>query len=176
MFLFKNIGNFNDVGDYLPIVNAVINTDLLVIFLLYHRFFKSSSLKKWYKNYQLSAVIADVLIIVIGIIIARYIYTYFLRISSFSIWKFIGIALLVQITHDILFYLFFNTTPIGYSQILDFFKGYAKEMGGYAIFGDSCMMIFACLLSSYFASMSLNTNIIILIFSVYLVPYMINME
>ena len=53
-------------------------------------------------------------------------------------------------------------------------KDYAVEVGGGAILGDSFMMILACLLSSYFAVYSLNTNIIILILSVYFIPYMIN--
>ena len=53
-------------------------------------------------------------------------------------------------------------------------KDYAVEVGGGAILGDSFMMILACLLSSYFAVYSLNTNIIILILSVYFIPYMTN--
>ena len=58
--------------------------------------------------------------------------------------------------------------------MLDFFKDYAREVGVGAILGDSFMMILACLLSSYFATYSLNGNVIILIFSLYFIPYMIN--
>lgn len=58
--------------------------------------------------------------------------------------------------------------------MLDFFKEYAIEVGGGAIVGDSFMMIIACLLSSYFSTYSLNTNLIILIVSLYFFPYMIN--
>ena len=58
--------------------------------------------------------------------------------------------------------------------MLDFFKDYAKEVGGGAILGDSFMMIIACLLSSHFAIYSLNTNIIVLVLSCYFIPYMIN--
>jgi len=58
--------------------------------------------------------------------------------------------------------------------MLDFFKDYAKEVGVGAILGDSFMMILSCLLSSHFATYSLNTNIIILVVSVYFLPYMIN--
>jgi threonine/homoserine/homoserine lactone efflux protein len=60
--------------------------------------------------------------------------------------------------------------------MLDFFKEYAKEVGAGAIIGDSFMMILACLLSSNFATYSLNTNIIALVISIYFVPYMINYE
>ena len=60
--------------------------------------------------------------------------------------------------------------------MLDFFKNYANEVGAGAIIGDSFMMILACLLSSNFATYSLNTNIITLVISLYFVPYMINYE
>lgn len=170
--IFQDISNFNNVSDYLPILNGCINADLIIIFLLYHGVFKSYYLKKWYKKYQLSAVIADVLILVIGIIIARYLYKYFF--GAFNIWKFTGLAVIIQIIHDILFYWFFKTIPRGYNSMLDFFKEYANEVGVGAILGDSFMMILATLLSSHFATYTLNSNIIVLIFSMYFVPYMIN--
>jgi len=168
----NNISNFNKISDYLPILNGCINADLIIIFLLYHGIFNSFYLKQWYKKYQLSAVIADVLILVIGIILARYFYKYFF--DAFNIWKFTGLAVSIQIIHDILFYLFFKSVPTGYNAMLDFFKDYAKEVGGGAILGDSFMMIIACLLSSHFAIYSLNTNIIVLVLSCYFIPYMIN--
>jgi uncharacterized protein YacL len=172
--IFKDISNFNNVNDYLHILNGSLNADLIIIFLLYHGVFNSSLLKKWYKKYQLSAVIADVLILVIGIILARFFYKYFF--TSFNIWKFTGLAVIIQIIHDVLFYWFFKTVPRGYNDMLDFFKDYASEVGVGAILGDSFMMIIACLLSSYFATYSLNSNLIILIVSLYFFPYFINYD
>jgi len=172
--MFKDISNFSNVNDYLPILNGSITADLTIIFLLYHGVFKSYYLKKWYKKYQLSAVIADVLILVIGIILARFFYKFVFPLQGFSIWKFTGLAVIIQIIHDILFYLFFRSIPTGYNAMLDFFKAYAREVGAGAILGDSFMMIIACLFSSYFATYSLNSNLIILIVSLYLFPYMIN--
>lgn len=172
--MFKNISNFANINDYLPILNGSLNADLIIIFLLYHGIFKSSLLKIWYKKYQLSAVIADTLILVIGIILARFFYKFVFPNEGFNIWKFTGLAVTIQIIHDILFYWFFKSIPRGYNAMLDFFKDYAREVGIGAILGDSFMMILACLLSSHFATYSLNSNIILLIFSLYFVPYMIN--
>jgi hypothetical protein len=115
------------------------------------------------------------LILFIGIIIARFLYKYLFG-TTFSIWKFTGLAVCIQIIHDVLFYLLFKNTPVGYNAMLDFFKGYAKEVGSGAIIGDSCMMILACLLSSHFATYSINLNIILLVISSYFIPYMINYE
>ena len=46
--MFKNIANFNNVNDYLPLFNAVLITDLFVILLLNTGVIKSQVLKKWY--------------------------------------------------------------------------------------------------------------------------------
>jgi len=172
--IFNNISNFTNVNDYLPILNGALNADLIILFLLYHGLIKSIYLKKWYKSFNLSATIADILILMIGIIIARFVYSYIF--SDFNIWLFTGLAVVIQITHDILFYLLFNNIPKGYNYMLDFFKLYAKEVGVGAILGDSFMMILACLLSSYFATFSLNVNIITLVISFYFLPYMIYYE
>ena len=172
--IFKDITNFTNVNDYLPILNGCINADLIIIFLAFHGVFKSNYLKKWYKKYQLSAVLADVLILFIVIILVRLLYKYLF--TSFSIWKFTGLALVIQIIHDILFYFLFSSVPQGYNSMLDFFKMYAKEVGAGAIIGDSFMMILSCLLSSHFATYNVNYNVIILVISLYFFPYMINYE
>ena len=172
--IFGDISNFSNVNDYLPILNGCLNADLIIIFLVFHKIFNSFYLKKWYKTFKLSAVLADVLILVIGIIIARFLYKYIF--SDFNIWKFTGLAVCIQIIHDILFYLFFTSVPRGYNFMLDFFNSYAKEVDAGAIFGDSFMMIIACLLSSHFATLGTNRNIILLIISLYFLPYVINYE
>lgn len=168
--MFKSISNFNNTSDYLSILNGALITDLCVIFLLIFGFIKSKVLIEWYRKYNLSAVIADVLIIVIGIIMARFAYPYVFGVK-FSLIKFIGLAVIIQILHDILFYYMFKLVPRGKNMMLDTFKDYANEVGFKAVISDSLMIISTCLLSSYFVSLNLNTNIIILILSVYILPY-----
>jgi uncharacterized protein YacL len=169
--IFQNISNFNNIKDYLPILNGCIIADLIVLILLFNGFFPSNYLKKWYKNYHLSACIADVLILFIGIIITRFFYR--LIFNKFNIIYFTILALIIQVIHDILFYLFFMNLPNRYNFMLDFFKLYAKEVGPNAILGDSFMMLVTCLFSSYFATLTINTNIIYLVLLCYLIPYMI---
>jgi len=171
---FSDISNFNSTEDYLPILNGCIGADLFILFFLFHNIaFQSKYLKLWYKKFSLAAALADVLILMIVIIIARFFYRYIFK--EFSILKFTGLAVAIQIMHDILFYLLFRSTPIGYSYILDFFKKYAGEISYGAIIGDSVMMIFACLLTSYMATFEININIITLIVSLYFYPFMLYM-
>jgi hypothetical protein len=169
--MLKNIADFNNINDYLPLFNAVLITDLFVILLLNIRVIKSQVLRKWYSQYNLSAVIADVLIILIGLIITRAIYYYVF--DSFSIIKFITLAVIVQITHDILFYVFFSNIPKGVNKMLDTFKDYANDVSYKAILADSGMMIMASLIASYLVNKNTNTNIIVLISFVYILPYLL---
>ena len=169
--MFKNIANFSNTSDYLPLLNGVLITDLFVILLLNTQIIKSNVLRTWYAKYNLSAVIADVLIILIGLIITRAIYYYVF--NTFSLLRFVLLAVIVQVIHDISFYVFFKSIPRGVNHMLDTFKDYANEVSYIAIFADSGMMILACLISSYRANQSLNTNIIVLILFVYLLPYLL---
>lgn len=169
--MFKNIANFNNVNDYIPLFNAVLITDLFVILLLNTNVIKSHVLREWYDKYNLSAVIADVLIILIGLIIVRAIY--YSVFNEFSIIKFAFLAVVVQMIHDILFYIFFTNVPRGINQMLDTFKDYADEVSYKAILSDSGMMIMSSFIASYLASQSANTNMIVMIASLYIMPYFI---
>ena len=169
--MFHNIADFNNTHDYLPLFNAVLITDLFVILLSNMSIIKSEVLRKWYSQYNLSAVIADVLIILIGLIITRAIYYYIF--DKFSILKFVIIAVIVQIIHDILFYIFFRNIPRGVNKMLDTFKDYATDVSYKAILADSGMMIMSCLIAFYLVNKNTNTNIIVLISALYLLPYLL---
>jgi hypothetical protein len=166
---FADISDFSKTDDYLPIVSAVLGTDLLIIFLMNQGLIRSKVLKQWYKLFGLSAILADVLIVVLGIILARFLYSFLF--SSFSLWLFIGLVVGIQIIHDVLFYVFFSSIPRGWNKVIDIFKDYAKEVGIYAIVGDSLMVIMSCVGASTLATVSMNLNIIRFIFILYLVPY-----
>jgi len=169
--MIKNIGDFNNTNDYISILSAVIITDLIVILLLNLNLIKTKSLKKWYNTFNLSAVIADVLIIVLVLILSRYLY--YKIFKEFSIIKFILLALSLQISHDILFYIMITLIPKGSNRIIDVFKEYSNEVSYFAIIADSIMMISSSLLAYYFVNLDMNTNIIILIITIYIIPYII---
>ena len=170
--MLKDISNFSNLNDYLPILNGAVLSDIIIIFILYYTpFFNSKYLMKWYETYRLSGIIADVFIIIIGFVITRYIYS---RLNlEWNPLKFLLLYLIVQITHDFLFYLFFNSVPRGLNRMLDLFKDYAIEVSYKAILGDSFMIIIAVIAAMIFANFSLNTNIIILVVLIYLIPFVL---
>lgn len=168
----NSIADFNNIDDYIYMFNGSILAELIIIIIVYYtKYFNSKILINWYENYRLSAVIADIFILVIGMIITRWIFTkYNLK---YTLIKFLSIILIVQIVHDILFYLFFKNVPIGKNNMLDLFKKYASEVGYKAILGDSFMIVIAVLSTLYFSNKDKNTNIIYLITMIYLIPYII---
>jgi hypothetical protein len=169
--MFNNIANFNNINDYLPLLNGVLITDLFVISLLNTKVINSNVLRKWYAQYNLSAVIADVLIILIVLIITRFLYYFIFK--KFSILKFILLAIVLQVIHDILFYVFISNVPRGMNRMIDTFKDYANELSFRAILADSGMMTMASLIAYFLVNQNTNTNIIVLISSLYLLPYLL---
>jgi uncharacterized protein YacL len=169
--MFENIANFSHTSDYLPILNSVLITDLFVILLMNLNIIKSRVLKEWYDKYNVSAIVCDILIIFIGIIIARYLY--YKIFKSYSLYKFVGLAVCIQVIHDILFYQVVKSIPRGAIRMVDTFKDYGKEVSYKAILSNSGMMIMASILSSYLIGKNLNTNLIVLIVSMYSMPYLL---
>jgi hypothetical protein len=168
--MFKDISGFDNINDYLPIITAILIVEIMVIMLTYSNML-GKNLKLWYQQFLLSALLADVLIIFLGVILARAIYYYIF--DKFSIINLILIILVIQIVHDILFYLIIITIPRGSNKMIDLFKDYADEVSYRAILGDSMMIIATGLIASYLANFDANINIIISAVLIYLLQYIL---
>lgn len=166
-----NISNFNNTKDYLPIITGALIVDLVIILLAVISIINSKSLNNWYNQFGPSAVLADVLSIVIGIILARFLYPFIFK--KYSLLQFLFLTVLIQITHDLLFAILFNSIPRGNSNILDVFKDYALEVGFKILLIDAAMMISTIILSSYLSKFNSNTIIILFIIILYISPYLL---
>ena len=179
-YVLSNIGikptsNFMNDSELLPIVTANLWVDLVIIFIAMSGIiFTGKTLKLWYKKYRLSAIIADMFSIILGMILLRYI-VYKLNIKV-NLFTFILLGIGLCIIHDILFYLLFKNIPRGSNNMLDFFKDYAKDLGSTAIIGDVILVINAIILSALLNTKSKKTNIITLFIGFYLIPYIIYMK
>ena len=101
-----------DLSDYKyfpQILVAVLIVDPIVIFLV--RFFPGfwgSTINVWYDRFGLSAVIADVLVIVLGFMLAQYVYKNYLHDTyGWNPLVFGGLLVCVQVLHDLLFFITF---------------------------------------------------------------------
>ena len=167
--------NYNNKFEYIPIITANIYADLFIIFVTFAKIYINiKSLRDWYKKYRLSAMIADILIGVLYILLGRYlVYNSGLQVG---LTAFAAICVFIQIIFDFLFYILFTIIPKGSNDMLDFFKGYSKEVGAGALLGDSFLVIMAVVISALLNQSSYDTNIVFLIISIYLTPYFIYMK
>ncbi len=169
--VFGDISNSNNTNDFLPIFNSVILVELFIVLAAFS-FLKSDTLKKWYSDYKLSALIADVLIIIIGFIIARALYSKIF--NEFNIFKFLLLILAIQIIHDIILYFaVIKPFPRGSNEIIDLFKDYSDAVSYKAIIGDSVLIILSVFFASIFKNYSNNANIIMIILSIYFLVYIV---
>lgn len=159
-------------SSYLPILNGILVTDLVIVLLTLAGFFASKYLTDYYRTYGVTAILLDVLIIAVGFVIARVIYP--MIFASWSIWKFVTLLLVIQVVHDVLFYLFIKSVSYGKHPLIDMLKRYAGEVRGGAILGDSFMMVLAGLLAYWLTSLDMNTNIATLIIAGYVTLFAVH--
>jgi hypothetical protein len=167
--------NYNNKFEYIPIITANIYADLFIIFITFAKIYVNiKSLDGWYKKYRLSAMIADILIGVLYMLLGRYlVYKMGLKLG---LTAFTALCVAIQIFFDFLFFIFFTIIPKGSNDMLDFFKVYSKEIGASALLGDSFLVIMAVIISALLNQSSYDTNIVLLILSIYLAPYFIYMK
>lgn len=164
-----NISNFSNNNDILPIFLAVAIVDLVVILIAKYSNLFGKQINVWYDKLGMTAVILDIFIIVIGLLITRWIFSFFN--IAFTPLKFITVAVIVQIIHDLSLYYFFIKPHKGGNLVFDLYKSYANENGGKIIFADAGMVISSILLAMYFKNIPSHTNIALLILVTYLLPY-----
>ena len=116
------------------LLSAVAWVDFLVI-VLSKVFPLTKTLGTWYAEFGLVAIGSDILIIVLGIALAM------LLFPGYSGLPLIGVAVGIQLIHDILFYVaVIQGVPSGHNQILDLFKKYAAEGSWKILIADAAMV------------------------------------
>ena len=153
-----------------------------MIFLFLFRFTRSPltgrAINQWYTNLRWSAVILDIISVLIGFYIAKFIYEYLVvkgyLTTKYELGKFLGIVLMVQIIHDFSFYAFvIKPTPMGRSLVMDEFKRYAKSVRTGAVIGDSLMYLLGTPLLFYLTTVRNDINVFSSLVSLYLVGYFV---
>lgn len=175
----KNIGYFGEATDLWYIIVAVLVIDVLVIFLT--RYFPAtmgSNLNRWYTTFGLNAVLADVLIIVLVFLVARYVYTNYVEPSLaervWSPWIFIGLFVALGVVHDFGFYKMIQSMSRGTNSMIDLFKDYAEAGGFNIVFGDGLMVAGSGLLAMILKGQPDHVTGFIGVLAAYCVPYILH--
>jgi hypothetical protein len=126
--------------NWLALFTATAWVDFAVI-VLSKIFPLTKALGDWYRDFGLVAVGSDILIIVLGIALAQ------LLFPGISGWNLVGVSVVIQVIHDVLFYLgVIRGVPDGQNKIIDLFKRYAAEGSWKIILADSAMVASSVLL------------------------------
>jgi len=155
---------------------SITIVDLIVLFLIrYFPDFWGKSINVWYNNFGLSAVLADVLSIFLGFLIAEFLYNRFVMPRyGWNFLAFIGVLLGVQLIHDLFFYLcVILPIPKGHNAMIDTFKEYADFGKQKILFADSGMMIGSALIATYLSTLPTEATVFIGGLAVYAIPYIL---
>jgi len=173
-----DIGNYKQVFDLVYILIAVLIVDVAVIFLVrYSPEIFGSVLNKWYDIFGLNAIIMDVGIIFVGFLVARYLYTGYVKEKfadgKWCPYKFVATLVGVQVVHDLLFYYgIVNPIPRGHNSVIDIFKDYAVA-GPKIVGGDAVMMVASAGIAMLLKSQPLHLVASVGSLIVYAAPYIL---
>jgi uncharacterized protein YacL len=147
------------------IAAAIVDFTTIVI----SKFFNmGKSLDKWYAKFGMTAVLSDVLVIVLGVQLAL------LLEPKAGVFYLMVIAVSIQVVHDILFYLLvIKTVPSGQNEMIDLFKEYANENSWKIIVYDSAMVASTVFLANYLSNLQETTVSFVGLLTVYGLTYII---
>ena len=173
---WADISEYEEINDWVYIFIGILVTELIVLFAV--RLFPEvfgKYLNIWYNRFKLSAVIADIFIIALGIGVTRYVYTEFIYPKhDWNPLYFTATSVFVQVLHDLLFYLgVIQQVPKGHNAMIDVFKEYASVGGTRALLGDSALMISSVGLAMIFKGMEAHMTAFIGILALYAIPYIL---
>jgi hypothetical protein len=155
---------------FLPLLNAALATDLIWIALFLFGIIPSFYLGEWYRSFGIGAFLSDVLILMIGVLIAYYLYPYVF--GTYRLVNFAILAVGVQLVHDLLFGLLLPTRVS--SPILRIFQRYISEHGFKILVADALMILSTVGLERILSnSLSSTQQILVLIGLGYLTPYLV---
>jgi len=173
---WEDISEYQNIYDWVYIVVAVLIVETIVICLV--RYFPDvfgKALNVWYNRFKLSAVLADVLIILIGFGISRYAYTEFIYPTYDWNPLYFGITTVItQLIHDVGFYFgVIRPIPQGQNAMMDVFKDYSNEVGGKILFGDSMMVIGSTILAMILKGSQPHVVASVALITAYVIPYIL---
>lgn len=170
MKILKNISNYENEEDYLAIFNSALLVQLHVVYSVLQSYIKRNYQKEYFKKLGILTIFLDVSLLMLVIVAARSIYTYFF--NEYHIYIFLVIVCLVQITLDVFVHYFTYYIPKGFNGIIDIMKYHNKELGLFKIiYQNIIIIVITLLLACNFATLSLNLNIIFMLINLYLIPF-----
>jgi hypothetical protein len=173
-----NLSEFKDLTHIPYFLAGILLVDVVALFLT--RYFPEKvggeSLNDWYDNFGLEGVIADVFVILLGFLIAQYVYSAYIGPAyGWNPLMFVALLVGVQLVHDVAFYQgIIKQVPVGMNSMMDTYKKYAAENGGLILLGDAFLMIGSAGAIFTLESMPPFAAAAVACLTVYALPYILN--
>lgn len=149
----------------LEITSAVVWVDFFTILLSKYRGL-GYSINEWYSEFGIMAIISDCLVIILGIMIAYFIF------PKGDMITILLTAIIIQLVHDYLFYIgIILPIPLGHNRMIDLFKKYSNENSWKILVADSLMIGSSVLFAHYLETLSQDVTLFIGLLGVYALTY-----
>jgi uncharacterized protein YacL len=153
--------------DILSVCVAAIWVDFVTISLS-KVFDFGETLKRWYREFGPVAVVNDTLVIVLGILVAEFLF------PKASLPFMVVAVIVIQVVHDVLLnVLVIQKVPAGANRMLDIFKDYVHENSFKILIADAVMISSAIAFSRYLHTLPRNVMAFIGLLGVYSMTYII---
>jgi len=173
----SDIGDYKKTEDFYVLGNASLFTIFLSVTAARLGNVGGIYLNNYFDVFGLEGILSNVMLIVILLQIARYIYTsaYGSNGKEWSPFVFICIIAAVQLVYDLIFYFsLLNSLPDGKNDMLDVLKKYAKDNSTKALGGHVAVLILTALVAMIMKNMSDLQLLIIPAVLLFLLPYVLS--
>lgn len=148
--------------DLLSLATAAIWIEFLTVTVSRY-VFKGAAIREWYTQFQIVAVLSDILSVMIGILLATMLFP---KTNLFIA------AIGVQVLHDLFFgSVVLNMIPTGHNTMIDVFKKYAAESSYGILIADGIIISSTVLLMNYLISFNKQTLTFLALVGVYSLTY-----
>jgi hypothetical protein len=172
---YADISNYYKISDYLPILNGCINSELTVMYIAYCTLIltigNTDALKIWHEKYTFTLSIWSITTMMTIIVLTRLFYT--MLFNEFTIYKFTILSVIIQAVYNLLYYLLFYHKMSNEYKVFNYLDVNSKDVTYRTLTESITLIILACIFSSNFATYTVNSNLILLIVSVYFIPFFI---
>lgn len=173
----SDIGDYKKTEDLFVITNASLFTIFLSIVAARLGNLGGVYLNTYFDVFGLEGVLSNIMLVVILVQVARFIYTsvYGSYGKEWSPFVFICIIMSVQLIHDLIFYFgMLNSLPDGKNDMLDIIKRYARENSKNALGGHVVLLGLTALVAMIMKNMSDLYLLFIPALILYLLPFVLS--
>jgi len=172
----EDVSEYENIYDWILIVIAAIIVEVIVLCLV--RFCPDifgKAINIWFNRFKLSAVLADVLTIMIGFGITRYVYSeWFYPTYNWNPLYFTGLSAIIQMLYVSFFYfVVVRPTPQGYNTMIDALRDIVSAGGSKILGSDALKIMGASVLTMILKSAPLHLSASIGILGTYAVPFLL---